>query len=1103
MTRPSHIRDNKLFGTVAQFLKEKIEDGSALSIVSAYFTIYAFDKLKASLTGIKELRFLFGEPSFIAGLDPEKQESKAFLLTEAGLELHNYLPQKDIAKACADWIEEKVEIRSVRRANFLHGKMYYIDNGAENDALIGSSNFTVRGLGLSENASNIELNLEVDSKDDCRDLKMWFEHLWESDQVEDVKAEVLRHLENAHTDKSPEFVYFKTLYHVFERFLSDRTTGEETPTQTRLRDTQIWEKLYSFQRDGVLACLQKIRDYNGCIIADSVGLGKTYEALAIIKYFELQEARVLVLCPKKLEQNWTLYPRQFNNRHNPLKKDGFHYTVLAHTDLSRERGMAGHIDLAEFDWDAYDFVVIDESHHFRNRPAGKRDRKSRYNKLMEDIIQSGGNTQVLMLSATPVNNSLLELQNQICLITADKDNAFSAMDIPSLRGTLRDAQSQFEAWTASSRGEDETHVYRTRRTAEPAGLQSAEGQTGDLLQTLGADFLKLLDALTIARSRRHIENFYSDSMEQIGGFPERAKPKSIYPDIDLHRKFPSYAVISNQIDGYKLSLFNPSGYIRPECLHHYTDGRIQQREFNLIGMMKVNFLKRLESSVYSFRETLERTLEKIAGIETAILARLQDESTENPGDVIAPSEFGEAAAENDEELDAFIQAGKNQIYRYEHLDLRRWLQELRDDKTALSKVHRAAKQITADRDAKLAELKLLIKAKVQEPTTNREGKRNRKVLVFTAFADTANYLYEELHAWATKKLEIQCAVVTGSDTKTTSGRNDFNDILTNFSPISRERAETQEPEIELLIATDCISEGQNLQDCDYLVNYDIHWNPVRIIQRFGRIDRIGSLNEKVQLVNFWPTAELDDYINLKSRVEARMVLVNLTGTGDDNLLDTRNLRIAEGELTHRESQLKRMQTEILDIEDVEENLNLNQFTLEDFRAQLLNYLREHEAKLRDAPLGLYAVTAPHTHGGEPVAIEPGVIFCLRQTDVARENEKLNPIHPYYLVHVTKAGEVSIGFANPKQILEYFSALCTGKENPNQELCHWFNETTHNGEDMSLYNELIQTCVNAISGEYNRHVNDRLERSADFLMPIADIQIEETTQFELITWLIIA
>ena len=1101
MTRPSHIRDNRLYGTVAQFLEEKSGNGSALSIVSAYFTIYAFDKLKASLTGIKELRFLFGEPSFIAGLDLEKQESKAFLLTEAGLELHNYLQQKDIAKACAEWIEEKVEIRSVRRANFLHGKMYYIDNGAENDALIGSSNFTVRGLGLSKNASNIELNLEVDSKDDCRDLKTWFDNLWKSDQVEDVKEEVLRHLKNAYTDKAPEFIYFKTLYHVFERFLSDRTTGEDTPAQTRLRDTQIWEKLYPFQRDGVLACLQKIRDYNGCIIADSVGLGKTYEALAIIKYFELQGARVLVLCPKKLEQNWTLYPRQFNNRHNPLKKDGFHYTVLAHTDLSRERGMAGQIDLADFDWDAYDFVVIDESHHFRNRPTGTPERKSRYNKLMEDIIQSGGKTQVLMLSATPVNNSLLELQNQICLITADKDDAFSSIDIPSLRGTLRGAQTQFEAWT-SSRGEDETHVYRTRRTAEPAGLQPVDRQGSGLLQTLGVDFLKLLDALTIARSRRHIENFYSDSMAQIGGFPERAKPQSIYPAIDLRGKFPAYAVISNRIDNYKLSLFNPSGYIRPECLHHYTDGRIRQREFNLIGMMKVNFLKRLESSVYSFVQTLERTLKKIEGIEADILARLHGGQMESREDDIVPSELGAAETENDEELDAFIQAGRNQGYRYEHLDLRRWLQDLRDDKAALSGVHKAAVQITANRDAKLAELKRLIKAKVRKPTMNREGKRNRKVLVFTAFADTANYLYDELHAWATEQLNIQCAVVTGSDSKATSGRNEFNDILTNFSPISRERADTQAPEIELLIATDCISEGQNLQDCDYLVNYDIHWNPVRIIQRFGRIDRIGSLNEKVQLVNFWPTAELDDYINLKSRVEARMVLVNLTGTGDDNLIAPQNLRIAEGELTHREAQLRRMQTEILDMEDVEENLNLNQFTLDDFRAQLLNYLRKNKKELRDAPLGLYAVTAPQTHGGNPVAIEPGVIFCLRQTDTAKENEKLNPIHPYYLVHVTQAGEVSIGFANPKQILEYFSALCIGKESPNQELCHWFNETTDNGEDMSRYNALVRTCVNAISGEYNRHVNDRLERSTDFLLPMADTQIEETTQFELITWLII-
>lgn len=1095
MSQHSRIRDNSMYGTVADFLREKIQDGSSLSIVSAYFTIYAFNALKDSLTGIDNLRFLFGEPSFIGGMDPQKTESKAFELTEAGLSLENYLPQSELAKACAAWVEEKVEIRSVRRSNFLHGKMYYIAKDGSVDALIGSSNFTVRGLGLSKTASNIELNLEVDSKSDCDDLKRWFDNLWESDEVEDVKGQVLQTLENAYQDKAPEFIYYKTLYHLFESFLTDASDTPFVEANPSFPQTEIWKKLYPFQKHGVQACIQKLKAYNGCIIADSVGLGKTYEALAIIKYFELRNYRVLVLCPKKLEKNWTLYHTQARDRKNPLKADQFRYAVLAHTDLSRDSGESNGINLAQHEWDGYDLVVIDESHNFRNRGT-------RYNKLMEDIIQSGCKTQVLMLSATPVNNRLTDLENQISLITGDKDDAFKGIGIPSIRATLKTAQSHFETWTT-----------------ETEQLPDTSRRQEKLAESLNADFFTLLDRLTIARSRTHIETFYSDSMAQIGGFPVHEKPKSIFPEIDRAGKFPSYQVLSNQIDGYKLSLFNPSKYIRPGCRHHYDDKLLQQREFNLIGMMKVNFLKRLESSIHSFATTLGRTLENIKARESEIedflnaTTRIVNESGFDPF-AETPEEYGE-----DDDLQTGVQAGKNQIYFYKHLDLDAWLVDLAHDKTQLEKIYKIAQEITPHRDAKLAELKQLIAAKVQHPTTNRCGKENRKILVFTAFADTANYLYDELHTWATDALHIQCAVVTGSANRTPLGKNEFNEILINFSPISKERGnlkseqgEAQEPpltganapEIDLLIATDCISEGQNLQDCDYLVNYDIHWNPVRIIQRFGRIDRIGSRNEKIQLVNFWPTPELDEYINLKPRVEARMALVNLTATGDDDLLSLKEKESMEQVWTHRDAQLHRMQTEVLDFEDIEEQLNLNQFTLDDFRAQLLNYLRSNEAELRNAPLGLYAVTAPLIHDGATVNIEPGVIFCLKQTGEAKNNEdgkKLNPIYPYYLVHISDEGAVSIGFTNPKRILEHFSALCVGKTTPNQDLCHWFNEETANGSDMTLYEMLIDAALDSIHQAYNRKVNDQLEASAESLLPIAENQITETTEFELVTWLV--
>ena len=1089
MSKSSRIRDNKPDRTVADFLRDKIQPGSSLSIVSAYFTIYAFDKLREKLTGIKELRFLFGEPSAVGGIDQSKTESKAFELTESGLRLENYLTQSEIARACANWIEEKeVEIRSARHSNFLHGKMYYIDNGGKVDALIGSSNFTVRGLGLSKNASNIELNLEVDSESDCADLKEWFDDLWESDEVENVRTEVLESLKNAYQDRDPEFIYYKTLYHIFEDFLTSTTDPEFAEANPRFHETKIWKDLYRFQKHGVQACLRKLEEYNGCIIADSVGLGKTYEALAIIKYYELRNANVLVLCPKKLEENWLLYPIHYRRRNNPLKTDRFRYNVLAHTDLGRDSGESNGIKFNQHEWDGYDLIVIDESHNFRNRGM-------RYNKLMEEVIQNGCKTRVLMLSATPVNNRFTDLENQIHLITEDKDNAFKETGISSIRETLKTAQNQFDTWITNS---------------EVSNSQE------NLSESLNADFFRLLDRLTIARSRKHIETSYknttSEGDKEFGEFPAPKEPKSITAKIDSLGRFPTYQAISKQIDGYKLSLFNPSRYIRQECQDHY-GARLLQREVNLIGMMKVNFLKRLESSVHSFTTTLERTLKKIEDIESGIVDFLNADE-----EIIDKTNFDlftekEEENEEDEELQIGIQAGKNQIYYYEHLDLDAWLADLRHDKAQLNKIYRTAQSITHDRDAKFEQLKQLIADKVQCPTTDRCGKKNRKVLVFTHFADTANYLYKHLHTWAAHMLNIQCAVVTGSKNMDSSGRRDFNEILTNFSPISKDRKnlrskdETQDThstsdnnqEIDILIATDCISEGQNLQDCDYLINYDIHWNPVRIIQRFGRINRIGSRNAEIQLVNFWPTPELEEYINLKTRVEARMMLVDITATGDDDLLSLK--KNTKPIWTHRDEQLQRMQTEIPELEEIEKQLNINQFTLDDFREQLLNYLRSKEDHLKNAPLGLYAITKVKTE--DSVKINPGVIFCLKQIGTAEENEKLNPIHPYYLVHISWDGTVSISFTNPKQILGHLNALCVGEENHNPDLCDWFNKKTDDGTVMKVYDNLIRRVQDSICIEYSRGVNDQWDTSdADFLLPPAEEQVTEATGFELITWLII-
>jgi len=1095
-TLPSGIRDNLRRGSVGNFLKEKIQSGSKLSIVSAYFTIYAFETLKDHLLEIDSLNFLFGEPRFVRSLDPEKTDKKAFKIEDDGLKLANRHQQKRIAKECADWIRQKVQIKSIKQANLLHGKMYHIDTNGREKAILGSSNFTVSGLGLSDNNhNNIELNLVVDSERDRNDLKAWFDELWHNEElVEDVKAEVLRYLEQLYQNHAPEFIYFKTLFHIFEKYLAEQEQSGLLSIQSQVVDTDIWKALFEFQKDGVKAAINKILTHNGCIIADSVGLGKTYEALAIIKYFELRNHKVLVLCPKKLRENWTVYLAHVANALNPFVNDRFSYTVLSHTDLSRDGGRSGDIDLSTVNWGNFDLVVIDESHNFRNNTRGRRDeagevmRKSRYERLMEDIIKSGVKTKVLLLSATPVNNDLRDLRNQIYFLTEGQDDAFrESMGIANLQYMLAEAQRSFAEWSKTS---------QTR-------------EVKDLLDRLSSSFFKLLDELTIARSRKHIHRYYQDSIAEMGGFPDRLKPISVYPEIDLKRRFMAYDRLNQEISQYKLSLFNPSAYVKPEYWEQYQVGRVVQnftqrdREHFLIGMMKVNFLKRLESSVHSFAITLERTISKIEQLQDQIerFERLRAGQTELDLDTLAVD------ALDDEDLEAVMQVGIKFRYNLAHLDRVAWLADLEKDRQQLLSIYSSAHLVTPEHDAKLAELKKLIAQKVKQPTLNRHGQPNRKVLVFTAFADTAIYLYDNLRDWARQELKIHLALVTGGtvENKTSLGRNEFSHILTNFSPIAKRRAKIpgmpQNEEIDLLIATDCISEGQNLQDCDYLINYDIHWNPVRIIQRFGRIDRIGSLNTAVQLVNFWPTPDLNQYINLKNRVEARMALVDIAATFEDNLLAAEALQeVVAKDLSYRDQQLLRFKDEVLDLEDFNETVTLNEFTLDDFRIELSKYIESNRQLLHDAPLGLYAVVpADPTY---PV-IAPGVIYCLRQKGDTAGNEAVNPLQPYFLIYVREDKQVRFSFAQPKQILEIYRHLCLNKTTPYQQLCDLFDQETQHGNDMALYNELLEKAVASIEQTFTkRNATQLISGGRGGVLVAQQKQVSQSTDFDLITWLVI-
>ena len=1073
----SRLLDNHTRGAVGEYLRERIRTDSDLSVVSAYFTIYAYEALKTQLDDVRGMRFLFGEPSFIKGLDPTRQRSPGVRIERDELKLEHQLRQSRVARACATWIESKVEVRSVRKPGFLHGKMYHIQKGDYERAVLGSSNFTVQGLGLGKRG-NIELNLEVTDRRDHDDLKAWFEDVWNNTAlVEDVKQQVLEHLERMYSPVTPQFLYYKTLYHLFAEARED--TGTVLKQPQRLFDSEIWQVLFEFQRHGAQAVIRKLLTHRGCILADSVGLGKTYTALAVVKYFENLNDRVLVLTPKKLRENWTVYQAQNNSPLNPFIKDRFAYTTLSHTDLTRETGKVGDINLETLNWGNYDLVVIDESHNFRNNSKGRRDedgnliRKSRYERLLEEIINSGVPTKVLLLSATPVNNDLSDLRNQLLLISGGQDTAFhESIGVSSISGVLGVAQREFNQWASK----------------EPRQAEA-------LLERLSAGFFSLLDGLTLARSRKHIRDHYGHELTRLGGFPERQKPLAVFADVDTRNLFPSYEAIHKQISGYKLALFYPANYLLENFKSLYDKDAVQNfsqanRERYLVGMMKVNFLKRLESSVHSFAVTLERTCEKI----TDLIAKLEAFQARKQG-----GEFDsiEPESEDDDELQAALQVGKRIKYDLRHLNVEAWLKDLRDDDEQLRAVLEQARLVKASRDAKLAELRALIGAKLETPTTNKLGLSNRKTLVFTAFADTARYVYEQLEPWA-RAQGVHIALVVGAgDNATSLGRSEYNAILTNFSPISKSRTQLpnfpQDQEIDILIATDCISEGQNLQDCDYLVNYDIHWNPVRLIQRFGRIDRIGSQNERIQMVNFWPTDDLNIYLNLKNRVEARMALVDITATAQDNPLTLEQIRT---ELSYRDQQLLRLKDEVLDLEDLEGGISLADFSLDDFRMDLNNFLDAHKDALEAAPLGLFGLV-----NEEGSSARPGIVFCLRQLGNAGD-ASLNPLTPYFLVYVRAGGEVRFAYAQAKQTLELYRALCANKTQAQQVLHDHFDRLTEHGEKLERESTLLKNALESIRTTFARRASQSLFAARGAVLPKQEEQVTETSEFELVTWLVI-
>ncbi len=1029
---------------VVDDLKTTIRSGSKVDIAAASFSIYAYQLLKDELEQVDELNFLFTGNVFTN--ESAQRESREFYIprlnaertlygTDFEVKLRNELNQQAIAKECADWIRRKVKFRSNTSGDSMMPFMS-VQNGEESAAYTPLMHFTTADLGADRGHNAYSTTTKVYAPQ-ARHFIETFDSVWNEDgKLADVTEAVLTNITAAYEENSPELIYFTALYNIFSEFLEDLNADFLPNEASGFKQSQVWSKLYDFQKDAVIGCISKLEKYNGCILADSVGLGKTFSALGVIKYYESRNKNVLVLVPKRLKDNWNTFKGNYKN--NPLVEDRLRYDVLFHTDVNRERGDSNGIDLFNINWGNYDLVVIDESHNFRNGESlsGRKSEEgyeNRYQKLMNKIIKQGVKTKVLMLSATPVNTRFTDLRNQLLLASEGDSTRFDeALNTNNpVEKIFRDAGAAFKAWNE---------------------LDTDERTTPKLLEMLHFDFFELLDSVTIARSRKHIEKYYANS--NIGKFPTRLKPITERPELtDIEGV--TFNEIYARIDALNMDVYTPLKYVQPSRIGKYVDLSSAQgrswanREQGRNVLMITNMLKRLESSIYSFRKTSERMYDLIDGITDAI-ARFEQGRGEQSLNLVDRS-FASEDFDGDD-VDGEWTVGKDLKIDLADIDLLRWRDKLEQDKAILNDLLNMIEPIAEEHDLKLQKLIEVISDKVRNPINGD----NKKLLIFTAFADTADYLYGELAERINEEFGLHSAVVTGTRNPATNLEGvhaDFNEILTLFSPRSKGRDALYEHspgDIDILIGTDCISEGQNLQDCDYLINYDIHWNPVRIIQRFGRIDRIGSTNDVIQLTNFWPNISLDEYINLKARVEGRMRLVNLTATGSDNPIDQAD----NAELEYRKRQLEKIQDEVVDIEDMNSGVSIMDLGLNEFHLDLQGLLKKYGEADR-MPFGIHAVARATDDTPR------GAIYVLKNVNSGVNIDRQNRLHPFYLVYITEDGEVSANHLQPKELLDKLRLLSRGYDTPDADLVAKFNAETSDGKDMSRYTQLLTRAIQSI------------------------------------------
>lgn len=1075
----------KIFDNVTEIVRDDMEKtikrNSKVSVAAACFSMYAYNELKKQMESIDEFRFIFTSPTFIKE-KAEKQKREFYIPrlsreqslygTEFEIKLRNEMTQKAIAKECADWIRRKAKFRSNTTGENMGGFMV-VDSKDEQTAYMPLNGFTTVDIGCERGNNSYNMVNSMEAPFSTQYIQL-FDTLWnDKDKLQDVTDVVIENITTAYNENSPELIYFITLYNVFSEFLEDVSEDVLPNEATGFKQSKIWNMLYDFQKDAVLAIINKLEKYNGCILADSVGLGKTFTALAVVKYYENRNKSVLVLCPKKLSENWNTYKDNYVN--NPIAADRLRYDVLFHTDLSRDHGTSNGLDLDRLNWGNYDLVVIDESHNFRNggEVSGEDQKENRYLKLLNKVVRAGVRTKVLMLSATPVNNRFNDLKNQLALayegmpeLIDEKLNTSKSID-----EIFRQAQTAFNAWSKLP----------------------MEARTMDsLLKTLDFDFFEVLDSVTIARSRKHIEKYYNT--EKIGKFPERRKPISKRPSLTDLPTAINYNQIYEQLMQLQLEIYTPSAYIFPSKMQKYIDlthnkeNNLTQsgREEGIRRLMSVNLLKRLESSVASFRLTLDRIRALIVKTIEAI------DNYEKCGNAdIDMYEADTSDFDMEDQNTDYFTVGKKVKIDLADMDYKSWRDVLKQDADTLELLVLMVSDITPEHDTKLQTLLQLISQKIENPI----NPGNKKVLIFSAFSDTAEYLYNNVSKYIMQKYGLNSAMISGTvDGRTTVKglKASFNNILTCFSPVSKDRdvlMPGSTKEIDILIATDCISEGQNLQDCDYCVNYDIHWNPVRIIQRFGRIDRIGSHNAQIQLVNFWPDLDLDEYINLKARVETRMKISVLTSTGDDNPISPEE----KGDLEYRMQQLKKLQEEVVDIEDMSTGISIMDLGLNEFRLDLLEYIKSHP-DLENKPLGMHAVV------GQTDELPEGVIFVLKNRNNGVNIDSLNRIHPFYMVYMGIDGEIVCDYLNPKKLLDNMRLLCRGKKEPVKALYEKFDEETNDGRDMAEMSALLSESINSIIDTKEESDIDSLFKSGGTSALLS--KVSGIDDFELICFLVV-